>query len=148
MREPHLRTEIYPCGLEPPQGCELTQSNIIMETKFKDERTGCTIYAPLGGSLIHGTMRYCDLVPVFLRALRDTLEYKQFMLECKRVKKLRVVIEVKASEWDERWSSREMNYLVEDLIDTLDKYTPDGYYFGCHPGDGSDYGYWPIDLID
>ena len=113
-----------------------------METQFKDERTGCTIYAPLGLTLIHATMRNCDLVPVFLRALRGTNEYKHFMLECKRVKDLRVVIDLNASDQDERWLSEAMANFVEDLFDALNNYAPEGYYFGSHPGDGSDYGYW------
>lgn len=113
-----------------------------MERQFKDERTGCTIYAPLGGTLIHATMRNCDLVPVFLRALRGTKEYKHFMLECKRVKDLRVVIDLNASDQDERWLSEAMANFVEDLFDALNNYAPEGYYFGSHPGDGSDYGYW------
>jgi hypothetical protein len=35
--------------------------------------------------------------------------------------------------------------LLESLFDTLDNYSPEGYYFGAHPGDGSDYGFWEMD---
>lgn len=116
---------------------------------FTDERTGATIYAPLGETLIHGTMRNCDLVPVFLRALRDTAEYAQIMLNNNGANwNLCVITDVSASDNDERWSSEDMTFFLEELFDMLDAYSPEGYYFGAHPGDGSDYGYWPCNLLD
>lgn len=33
-------------------------------------------------------------------------------------------------------------YINEDLWDLMDSLSPDGMYFGAHPGDGSDYGWW------
>ena len=114
-----------------------------METQFKDERTGRTIYAPLGGTLIHGTMRNCDLVPVFLDALRDTAEYEQMMLDLNGSNwNLCVITEPDASDWDERWDSEDMIFFVENLFDVLNTYAPEGYYFGATEGDGSDYGFW------
>lgn len=35
--------------------------------------------------------------------------------------------------------------LVAALIDRLNNYAPDGYYFGAHWGDGADFGYWPVE---
>lgn len=37
---------------------------------------------------------------------------------------------------------QEPQELVVKLIDALDAYAPEGFYFGAHPGDGSDYGFW------
>ena len=114
-----------------------------MERQFTDERTGCVIYAPLGATLIHGTMRTCDLVPTFLEAIKDTVGYDQMVLDINGANPDLSVITVQdASEWDERWSSTEMTYFLDELFDILNNYAPDGYYFGAHPGDGSDYGYW------
>lgn len=31
---------------------------------------------------------------------------------------------------------------VDELVYRLDLLAPKGYYFGAHPGDGSDFGFW------
>ena len=35
--------------------------------------------------------------------------------------------------------------LNERIYDLMDELAPEGYYFGSHPGDGSDFGYWEND---
>ena len=48
----------------------------------------------------------------------------------------------KEADW---WNSDDAAGLLESLFDTLDSYSPEGYYFGAHLGDGSDYGFWKMD---
>lgn len=40
------------------------------------------------------------------------------------------------------------SYVNETLFDLMDSLAPDGMYFGAHPGDGSEYGWWIIDEPD
>lgn len=103
---------------------------------FTDEKTLNTIHADLDTSVSHGTMRSQDLIPRFLKIIRDTPEYVQMMN----------IVPVHAAEDDtaEWWFSDEAYSHLTDLIDVLDNYAPDNYYFGTHPGDGSDYGYWKV----
>lgn len=116
----------------------------LAENTFVDSRTGKRIYAPLGKSLIHGTMRTCDLVPRFLDAIRDTAEYEQILLDTANNWDLSVMTAADASDSDPRWESEEMSWFFnETLWYIMESYAPDGYYFGCTEGDGSDYGYWP-----
>ena len=34
---------------------------------------------------------------------------------------------------------------ISDVLDALDECAPEGCYFGPHEGDGSDFGFWPIE---
>ena len=43
------------------------------------------------------------------------------------------------------WDSDDVMYLLEDLFNALNDHAPIGCYFGSHPGDGSDFGYWAHD---
>ncbi len=35
---------------------------------------------------------------------------------------------------------------ISELIDFLNDHAPDGFCFGAHEGDGSDFGWWPVSL--
>jgi len=100
---------------------------------FIDEQTKTTIYAELNESVIHGTMRSQDLIPAFLEVIKDTPEYLQM---CQSMPSYI------QDDNDCEWWDNEGQDLTQELFDTLDAYAPDGYYFGAHIGDGSDYGYW------
>lgn len=118
-----------------------------MEKNFTHEMTGTVIHAPLGGTLIHATMRNCDLVPAFLDALKDTVEHEQIMTEASGANSnLNVITDKDAADNDPRWNSEDISFLLEEIFDVLNAYAPDGYYFGAHPDNDSDLGYWPASL--
>ena len=103
---------------------------------FTDKRTLNVLHATPGESVSRGTMRHQDLIPAFLEVLRETPEYVQLMrlVPCH-------ALEDEEAEW---WDSEAAIYLLEELFDVLDSYSPEGNYFGAHPGDGSDYGFWQM----
>ena len=114
---------------------------------FIDEKTQIAILADLNCTLIHGTHRVCDLVPAFLEVIKNTPEYTQIMQT--NDSNLQVIFDPSADDRDERWESDDMCYFLnEELFDILESYAPEGYYFGAHTGDGSDFGFWEIDDIE
>jgi len=91
-------------------------------------------------SISHGTLRWQDLVPAFLNALSDIDEEKF----------LAVVFPNRmpsgydfAHEDSDYWHSEDCMLALDDLLNALDECAPEGYVFGAHPGDGSDFGFWP-----
>lgn len=83
------------------------------------------------GSVSCGTMRPEDLIPKFMDILIEyNVEvYNSFM-----------------SDPDFLIGYEEnQGRLLDALLDELNDLSPDGYYFGSHPGDGSDYGYWRVE---
>lgn len=101
------------------------------------------------GSISHGTMRECDLIPTFMDTLRDysparaaaiTDEYGAAFIErCSTEDGLDYSL---INEMDRQ------SWLLESLFDALDDIAPDGHYFGAIEGDGSDYGFWATDEDD
>jgi hypothetical protein len=93
------------------------------------------------GTVIHGTLRPQDLIPGFLDALRNVAPdaYAQLVVMPFGPIPAHVTDEGDSSPW---WDSEDATALLESLFDTLDEHAPDGYYFGAHPGDGSDFGFW------
>jgi len=86
------------------------------------------------GSISHGTMRPQDLIPAFLEVLKKLDPAKHAELSAY------VGDEDDNSPW---WDSEDASMLLnEDLFNALNACAPDGWYFGSHPGDGSDYGFW------
>lgn len=93
-------------------------------------------------SVSHSTLRWQDLVPVFLNTLREIDEEKF----------LAVVFPNQmpsgydfAHEDSPYWDSHACMLSLDALLEALDSCAPDGYYFGSHPGDGSDFGFWELD---
>lgn len=46
--------------------------------------------------------------------------------------------------WEEYYKNSrvEAEAFLETIYDFLNEVAPEGYYFGCHPGNGSDIGFW------
>ena len=96
------------------------------------------------GTVIHGTMRVQDLIPAFLDTLAEVWPeaYAGYMVCPFGPVPAYVEDEGDDSEW---WDGDDAKGLLDSLFDQLNEAAPDGYYFGSHPGDGSDYGFWAFE---
>lgn len=92
------------------------------------------------GSISHGTMRPVDLLEAFSSELR-TLD-----TECLHAALLAEVSEVldmlEGEDEQAEQAEQDASELVCSLEDALQEYAPPYAYFGSHPGDGADYGFW------
>lgn len=91
------------------------------------------------GSVSCGTMREEDLIPDFLQELRQhkgeaTFRRSHHAGLCRDI--------ARRMESEEYYESGDAGYDLESLFDALGEYAGPYFYFGAHPGDGSDYGYW------
>lgn len=93
------------------------------------------------GSLSHGTLLASDLIPAFVSELRDRVTYDddldELALGIDWLEKLGI-----DEVTDAFYGSEFALALVDRLIDELNEGLPPFVYFGAHPGDGSDFGYW------
>jgi len=106
-------------------------------------------YAEMG-SISSGTMQPADLIPCFLD------ELKSLAMENNNKEDLAFVDEVQgridASGDDENqegktinddyFESEDSDFDLEGLFDRLQAYALPYFYFGAHPGDGANYGFW------
>ena len=97
-------------------------------------------------SIIHATYRPQDLIPAFTTAIQeiDTEAHANFWKGYIDL----AVDPLTAEDDDPFWNSEQASWLLEDLFDTLNALAPEGYYFGAHPGDGSDFGFWEVEEND
>jgi hypothetical protein len=99
------------------------------------------------GSISHGTLREVDLIPTFMDVLRELDPARAGELaeeERKAMNALDGTYE-KDPEFSDADLAREVEAAGEFLVevtDALDHAAPDGYHFGTHEGDGSDFGFW------
>lgn len=92
-------------------------------------------------SIISGTLRLQDLVPALLAELEK--------LDKETAEPLKKWLPAEALEDDDNpfWESEGACILLENLFYALDWCAPRGYYFGAHPGNGSDIGFWSNRLL-
>ena len=86
-------------------------------------------------------MRPEDLIPKFL----DRLEAQEHEKVRPLDGALCETIRWRMGHQENYFESQQADDDLEELFDALDEYAPEGYYFGAHPGDGADYGYWEVE---
>lgn len=97
----------------------------------------------LPGSVSHGTLRTEDLIPTFAKLVREIdpvlfVESKDWCPKC-------LIAEINGEPGSHSFGLRsddDRDSVLQCLFDALEELAPDGYYFGAHEGDGSDFGFW------
>lgn len=99
------------------------------------------------GTVSEGTLQTEDLLESFADALewavQDNAEHWCGRQE-QRDGFLNLVENARECDGGED-SPHDPEELVEELTEALGYFAPAGYYFGAHPGDGADFGFWPSD---
>lgn len=106
-----------------------------------------TTYTPFSlGSVVTGTHRIPDLLDVFAGVLADLdtgSVYAALIAEADALLAFyRSWEEVTDREPEEYLDMDQVHGLISDLGDALNGFAPPYVYFGTHPGDGADFGFW------
>ena len=93
------------------------------------------------GSVSHGTLRSEDLIPDFMSELQWLANIHKRSDHIKLCKEITARMEEDEC-YEVYYASDDSEYDLEALFDALNEYAAPYFYFGAHPGDGADYGYW------
>lgn len=88
------------------------------------------------GSVSTGTMRTEDLLPAFARALISFVGRPEYH----RIERPLMDRALEITNGD---TPAYPQSTFKALFDTLNELCPPFVYFGAHPGDGADFGFWP-----
>lgn len=96
------------------------------------------------GSISSGTMREEDLIPDFCYELNRLARQTGILNRKERAAHRKLVREIESRMESEDYygSADSSDDLNETLFNALDEYAAPYFYFGAHPGDGADYGFW------
>ena len=98
-------------------------------------------------SISTGTLQLSDLVPRCFRALHDLDSDAADTIARKNLCSfVRIALDEKDTE--DEVAVNAAYELFNELCDALDALAPAGCYFGAHPGDGSDFGFWEDEVLE
>lgn len=98
------------------------------------------------GSISSGTTRPEDLIPTFLSELESLLKRGPSLSREQRNECL-TILGQRVTDGETYWDSEQPGMDLEILFNVLDYFSGPYIYFGAHPGDGSDYGWWTSDSL-
>ncbi len=98
------------------------------------------------GSVIHGTLLPEDLLRAFLATLEVLDGERANGIRKEYAEVFASLPQLRDGSDDEDQSlAMDAGECLGTLYDALNDCAPEGRFFGSHPGDGSDYGFWPVE---
>lgn len=102
------------------------------------------------GTVISGTMNPRELIPAFIKEI-NALGGSMPSFADSPINDLMNAdsdswLEEKADAVEAYLNSDESYWDLEELFDALDEMSPEFAFFGAHPDDGADYGFWPVEV--
>jgi len=106
------------------------------------------------GSISSGTMNPDDLIPTFCSELESLAKQSGIVPARQRKAHLKLVRDITSRMDGESYHDSKMTFAglsgeesfadddLDALFDALGEYAGPYFYFGAHPGDGADYGFW------
>ena len=89
------------------------------------------------GTIISGTMQSRDLLPAFIVKF-ESLSGEAFAEQ----ETVDALLLCEQEDWLNDAGQATLSEITNNLVDSLDAFAPDYGYFGAHPGDGADFGFW------
>lgn len=102
------------------------------------------------GTVVRGTLQPDDLLTAFFDRLRVLDKYRargirrDYAQVFESLPQLRNP-EAILCEKESRQIAKDAAECLILLHDALEEHAPEGLFFGAHPGDGSDFGFWPVE---
>lgn len=87
------------------------------------------------GSFTNSTLRQETLIPFFLECARA---YANCPAEHAQLDAIGTRMDAPGY-----YESEDADFDLDELTNLLNDAAPAGHYFGAHPGDGADFGFWP-----
>ncbi len=95
------------------------------------------------GSVSCATMREEDLIPTFCYELQSLARQTGIIPRKQRAAHVKLVREIeKRADTEGYFENGDASEDLSELFDALGEYASPYFYFGAHPGDGADYGFW------
>ena len=118
-------------------------------SEVEQEQPTSAFYAQ-PGSISSGTLRNKDLIPRFIEVL-DSLKEEESLSKWPNATRYADIDDALSDIEEEKqlmgeedfYNNEASDYILNEILpNLLEEYAPPGHYFGSHPGDGANFGFW------